>query len=59
MVFSGINKRVLERLNCRIDCYIDHEEVFTLAKEKGIPIVEGNLAIISQKEEILNIIALF
>lgn len=35
MVFAGINKRVLERLNCRIDCYIDSEEVFTLAKEKG------------------------
>ena len=36
MAFAGINKRVLEQVNCCIECYIDHEDVFTLAQEKGI-----------------------
>jgi precorrin-8X/cobalt-precorrin-8 methylmutase len=50
MVFSGINKRVLERLNCRIDCYIDHEEVFTLAKEKGITRSMAAMELASQED---------
>lgn len=36
MAFSGINKRALNRLNCTIDCYIDHENTYTMAKEKEI-----------------------
>jgi precorrin-8X/cobalt-precorrin-8 methylmutase len=36
MAFAGINKRALEQAHCRIECYIDHKDVFTLAQEKGI-----------------------
>jgi precorrin-8X/cobalt-precorrin-8 methylmutase len=36
MAFSGINKKALEKANCRINNYIDREEVFSLSKEKGI-----------------------
>lgn len=36
MAFSGINKRSLEAAGCRIDCFIGHEEVFRLAKERQI-----------------------
>lgn len=36
MAFSGINKKALEKANCRINNYIDKEEVFSLSKEKGI-----------------------
>ena len=36
MAFAGINKRALTRANCTIECYIDHVEVFQLAKSKNI-----------------------
>lgn len=36
MGFSGINKRALEKLNCKIDCFIDHKSTFEIAKNKGI-----------------------
>jgi precorrin-8X/cobalt-precorrin-8 methylmutase len=36
MAFSGINKKALEKLGCKIECFIDNEEVFRIAKEKGI-----------------------
>ncbi|WP_253200532.1 precorrin-8X methylmutase [Clostridium sp. CF012] len=36
MVLSGINKRALEKLNCRVECFIGHDEIFKNAKLKGI-----------------------
>jgi precorrin-8X/cobalt-precorrin-8 methylmutase len=36
MALAGINKRALEKANCTITCYIAHEDVFRLAKEKNI-----------------------
>jgi precorrin-8X/cobalt-precorrin-8 methylmutase len=36
MAFSGINKRSLEKACCKIDCYISHEDIFRLAKEKQV-----------------------
>jgi precorrin-8X/cobalt-precorrin-8 methylmutase len=36
MAFSGINKRMLERAGCTIDCYVSDEEIFKIAKEKQI-----------------------
>lgn len=36
MAFSGINKRSLEKAGCKIDCYISHEDIFRLAKEKQV-----------------------
>lgn len=36
MAFAGINKRALEQATCQIECYIDHEDVFRIANEKGI-----------------------
>ncbi|EYE89225.1 precorrin-8X methylmutase [Fervidicella metallireducens AeB] len=36
MAFSGINKKVLEKANCTIDCFIAEEEIAKIAKEKGI-----------------------
>ncbi|MGK5093514.1 precorrin-8X methylmutase [Deltaproteobacteria bacterium TL4] len=36
MAFSGINKRILEQFNCRIDNFMTHDEVFRIAKEQGI-----------------------
>ncbi len=35
MAFAGINKRALANANCAIDCYIDHEQVFRMAKDTG------------------------
>lgn len=34
MAFSGINKRSLEKVGCKIDCYISEEEIFKIAKQK-------------------------
>ncbi len=34
MALAGINKRALAKANCRIACYIAHEDVFKLAKEQ-------------------------
>lgn len=36
MAFSGINKRILEKAGCKIDCYISHENIFRIAKEKKV-----------------------
>lgn len=36
MALSGINKRALEKLNCTVECFIGHEDIFKNAKEKGI-----------------------
>ncbi|WP_309244980.1 precorrin-8X methylmutase [Clostridium tagluense] len=36
MGLSGINKRALEKLNCTVECFIGHEEIFKNAKLKGI-----------------------
>lgn len=36
MALAGINKRVLESLNCTIENYIAHEAVFRVAAQKGI-----------------------
>jgi len=36
MVLSGINKRALEKLNCRVECFIGDDEIFKNAKLKGI-----------------------
>lgn len=35
MAFSGINKKALEKLNCKLENYIDNTEVYKLAKENG------------------------
>lgn len=35
MAFAGINKRALEKTNCRIDCYIAHDEVRRIAEAQG------------------------
>ncbi len=35
MAFAGINKRALEKANCRIDCYIAHDEVRKIAETQG------------------------
>ena len=35
MALAGINKRVLEKVNCQIDCYIAHENVFKAAKDQN------------------------
>jgi precorrin-8X/cobalt-precorrin-8 methylmutase len=36
MAFAGINKRSLESAGCRIDCYINEEAIFRIAKEEQI-----------------------
>lgn len=36
MAASGINKKALEKLNCKVICYVSQEEVAEIAKEKGI-----------------------
>lgn len=36
MAYSGINKRSLEAAGCKIDCFIGHEDIFRIAKEKQI-----------------------
>ncbi|GAK53857.1 precorrin-8X methylmutase [Candidatus Moduliflexus flocculans] len=35
MAFAGINKRALEKANCRIDCYIAHDGVRKIAEAQG------------------------
>ena len=35
MAFAGINKRALEKANCRIDCYIAHDDVRKIAETQG------------------------
>jgi precorrin-8X/cobalt-precorrin-8 methylmutase len=36
MALAGINKSLADHLHCRLDCYLDTEEVFQLAAERGI-----------------------
>ena len=36
MALSGINKPALGKLNCTVECFIGHEEIFKNAKLKGI-----------------------
>jgi len=36
MALSGINKPALEKLNCKVECFIGHPEIFKNAKLKGI-----------------------
>lgn len=36
MAFSGISKKALEKLGCKIVCYVADEEVAKIAKERGI-----------------------
>lgn len=36
MVYSGINKRALEKANCKLKYFIDDERVYARAKELGI-----------------------
>ncbi len=36
MALSGINKKALEKLNSRVICYVNQEEVAQIAKERGI-----------------------
>jgi precorrin-8X/cobalt-precorrin-8 methylmutase len=50
MAFAGINKRALEQARCCIECYIDHEDVFTLAQEKGITRSMAAMELAIQKE---------
>ncbi|MDY0091412.1 MAG: precorrin-8X methylmutase [Candidatus Vecturithrix sp.] len=36
MAFAGINKRALTLADCTIECYVDHAEVFQMAKYRKI-----------------------
>lgn len=36
MALSGINKKALEKLNSKVICYVNQEEVAEIAKERGI-----------------------
>ncbi len=36
MALAGINKKAIEKMNCRIENYVDHEEVWKISKEQGI-----------------------
>ncbi len=36
MAWAGINKKSLEKLNGEVQCFIDHEEIEKIAKERGI-----------------------
>lgn len=36
MALSGINKKALEQLNCKVVCYVSEPEVAAIAKERGI-----------------------
>ena len=36
MALSGINKRALKDLNCKVICYVNDETVAVIAKERGI-----------------------
>jgi precorrin-8X/cobalt-precorrin-8 methylmutase len=36
MALSGINKKALRDLNCKVVCYVDNETVAVIAKERGI-----------------------
>ncbi len=36
MAASGINKGVLSKLNCKVECFVSREDIAQTAKEKGI-----------------------
>lgn len=36
MALSGINKKALNKLNCKVECFVDREDVAVIAKERGI-----------------------
>lgn len=36
MAMAGINKKALKQLGCRVECFIDREDVAKIAKERGI-----------------------
>lgn len=36
MALSGINKKALDQLNCKVVCYVSEPEVAAIAKERGI-----------------------
>lgn len=36
MAAAGISKNVLQKLNCKVECYVAREDVAAAAKEKGI-----------------------
>lgn len=36
MAASGINKAVLKKLNCKVECFVGREDVAASAKERGI-----------------------
>lgn len=36
MALSGINKKALKDLNCKVVCYVNNEDVATIAKERKI-----------------------
>lgn len=36
MALSGINKKALNKLNCKVECFVDMEDVALIAKERGI-----------------------
>jgi precorrin-8X/cobalt-precorrin-8 methylmutase len=36
MALSGINKKALRDLNCKVECFVDREDVAEIAKERGI-----------------------
>jgi precorrin-8X/cobalt-precorrin-8 methylmutase len=36
MALSGINKKALKQLNCRVECFVDREDVAIEAKKRGI-----------------------
>ncbi|MBU5590559.1 precorrin-8X methylmutase [Clostridium sp. MSJ-4] len=36
MALSGINKKALDKLGCKVVCYVNKEETHEMAKEKGI-----------------------
>lgn len=36
MALSGINKKALKQLNCKVECFVDKEEVANAAKKQGI-----------------------
>lgn len=36
MALSGINKNTLKALNCNVVCYVNNEEVYSIAKERKI-----------------------
>ncbi|WML37101.1 precorrin-8X methylmutase [Clostridium sp. OS1-26] len=36
MAASGINKGALNKLNCKVECFVSREDIAQIAKEKGI-----------------------